>query len=48
MRKKNQRIWLIAGVIIAITLLLYWLFGATTLNEMGDDPFGPPAIENAE
>ena len=46
--KRNRRTWLIAGVIIAIVLLLYWLFAATTLNEAGDDPFGPPAIEEVE
>lgn len=48
MMKRNQRTWLVIGVIVAVVLLLYWLFGATTLNEMGDDPFGPPAIEDMD
>lgn len=46
--KKNQKTWLVIGVIVAIVLLLYWLFAATTLNEYGDDPFGAPEIYEAE
>lgn len=46
--KKNQKTWLVIGVIVAIVLLLYWLFAATTFNEYGEDPFGDPALEYAE
>lgn len=46
--KKKGKTWLVIGVIVAVVLLLYWLFAATTLNEYGDDPFGPPEIYEVE
>ena len=33
MKKKKTNPWTIVGIIIAIILLIYWLFAATVLEE---------------
>lgn len=43
MKKKN--VWLIIGVIIAIILLLVWLFAGTTLDEIANPVTDPMMIE---
>ena len=44
MKKKN--IWLIIGVIIAIVLLMVWLFVGTTLEEVTNPETAPIEIES--
>lgn len=44
MKKKNS-VWLIVGVIIAIVLLMYWLFAGTTLEEEASQEISPVTIE---
>ncbi|WP_455640145.1 hypothetical protein [Parabacteroides sp.] len=43
MKKKN--IWLLFGVVIAIILLLIWLFVGTTLEEVTNPETDPMEIE---
>lgn len=43
MKKKN--VWLIIGVVIAIVLLMVWLFVGTTLEEVTDPEISPVTIE---
>lgn len=43
MKKKN--LWLIIGVIIAIVLLMVWLFVGTTLEEVTNLETAPMEIE---
>lgn len=43
MKKKN--VWLIIGVIVAITLLMIWLFVGTTLEEVSNPETDPMTIE---
>lgn len=43
MKKKN--VWLIIGVIVAIVLLMIWLFVGTTLEEVSNPKTDPMTIE---
>ena len=43
MKKKN--LWLIIGVIIAIVLLMVWLFVGTTLEEVTNPETNPMEVE---
>ncbi|WP_293713784.1 hypothetical protein [uncultured Parabacteroides sp.] len=43
MKKKN--VWLIFGVIVAIILLMVWLFVGTTLEEVTNPETDPMMIE---
>lgn len=43
MKKKN--LWLVIGVIIAIILLMVWLFVGTTLEEVTNSETDPMMIE---
>lgn len=43
MKKKN--VWLVIGVIIAVVLLLVWLFLGTTLEEVANPVTDPMMIE---
>lgn len=43
MKKKN--VWLVIGVIIAIVLLMIWLFVGTTLEEIANPETDPIVME---
>lgn len=43
MKKKN--VWLVIGVIIAIVLLMIWLFVGTTLEEIANPETDPIVVE---
>lgn len=43
MKKKN--VWLVIGVIIAIVLLMIWLFVGTTLEEITNPETDPIVVE---
>lgn len=43
MKKKN--VWLVIGVIIAIVLLMVWLFVGTTLEEITNPETDPMMME---
>lgn len=43
MKKKN--VWLVTGVIIAIVLLMIWLFVGTTLEEITNPETDPIVVE---
>lgn len=43
MKKKN--VWLVIGVIIAIVLLMIWLFVGTTLEEIANPETNPIVME---
>lgn len=43
--KKRNNTWLVVGVIVAVTLLMYWLFVGTTLEEEASQEIAPVAIE---
>lgn len=42
--KKNS-LWMILGVVVAIALLLYWLFAGTTLEQEANPEVNPMEIE---
>lgn len=44
MQKRNN-VWLVVGVIVAIALLMYWLFAGTTLEEETNSEISPVIIE---
>lgn len=43
MKKKNT--WLLVGVVVAIILLMVWLFVGTTLEEDANPEINPATIE---
>ncbi len=45
MRRKNTNVLLIFGVVIAIVLLMIWLFLGTTLEQEANPETGPMTIE---
>lgn len=45
MKRSNKNVWLITGVVIAIVLLLIWLFVGTTLEEVSNPETDPMTIE---
>lgn len=42
--RKNS-LWMILGVVVAIALLLYWLFAGTTLEQEANPESNPTTIE---
>lgn len=45
MKRKNTNVLLIVGVVIAIVLLMVWLFLGTTLEEDSNSETNPLTIE---
>lgn len=45
MRRKNTNVLLIFGVVIAIVLLMIWLFLGTTLEQEANPETAPVTIE---
>lgn len=43
MKKKN--VWLMIGVVLAVILLLFWLFAGTILEEESNSEVNPATIE---
>lgn len=43
MKKKNT--WLIVGVVVAVILLLFWLFAGTIIEEEANPETNPATIE---
>lgn len=42
---KKRNVWLVIGVIVAIVLLMIWLFVGTTLEEVSNPETDPMTIE---
>lgn len=42
---KKRNVWLVIGVIVAIVLLMIWLFVGTTLEEVTNPETDPMTIE---
>ena len=45
MRRKNTNVLLVFGVVIAIILLMIWLFLGTTLEQEGNPETDPMTVE---
>lgn len=45
MKRTNKKVWLMIGAVIAIILLMIWLFVGTTLEEVSNSEADPMTIE---